>query len=111
MTAVIAFRSGSGRKTAAKTSGTVKRTTVNFKTKGTYVPKQQTPVKQPEFGSFTDVYKDAWYYNDVEWAYTQKLMIGVGKQLFRPNGAITMPEVATVMARISKADLDSYEAA
>jgi hypothetical protein len=71
----------------------------------------QTPVQTPvadEQTGFTDVSKTAWYYEDLTWASTNKLMLGVGNNKFNPSGKISDSMVVTVLARMAKIDTDTY---
>ena len=46
----------------------------------------------------------------MDWAYQQKLMIGVTEQIYAPYGAISSATVVTVLARMDKVNLDDYAA-
>ncbi len=60
---------------------------------------------------FQDVSTNDWFYSDVEWAYQEKLMIGVSEDLYAPDKAITSAMVVTVLARLDGVDLTAYEGA
>lgn len=51
---------------------------------------------------FTDVARDAWYAEAVEYCAAQGLMIGNGEGTFEPNRPITRAELATVLMRMNK---------
>ena len=65
-------------------------------------------------GTFSDVSKDKWYVNAIQFCYDQHFMSGKGKdpeddgkQIFDPNGTITRAEFATVLYNMSgKQDVD-----
>ena len=59
---------------------------------------------------FQDISSSDWFYPDVDWAYQQKLMIGVTEQIYAPYGAISSATVVTVLARMDKVNLDDYAA-
>ena len=58
---------------------------------------------------FVDVFRPDWFYGDVDWAYEQRLMVGVGNNRFAPQNKITAAMVVTTLARMSKVDLTNYE--
>lgn len=82
-------------------------------------PTPSKPSKNPDknnnttapSGVFDDVRKNDWFYDDVMWAYEQKYMVGVSSRLFAPNQNITQAMAVTVLARITNADLKSFEKA
>lgn len=49
---------------------------------------------------FTDVPKNAWYYNSVSLAYQKGLVAGTSKTSFSPNGTLTIIEAVTLAARM-----------
>ena len=51
---------------------------------------------------FTDVARDAWYAEAVEYCAAQGLMIGNGEGTFEPNRPITRAEMAAVLMRMKK---------
>lgn len=57
---------------------------------------------------FWDISSDDWFYPDVDWAYQQKLMIGVTSQTYAPYGPISPATVVTVLARMDKVNLGDY---
>lgn len=57
---------------------------------------------------FDDIHETDWFYNDVNWAYNQKFMVGVSNQLFAPNESVTGGMVVTVLSRIADADVNEY---
>ena len=57
---------------------------------------------------FWDVSASDWFYADVDWAYQQKLMIGVTGQTYAPYGPISPATVVTVLARMDKVDHTAY---
>lgn len=58
--------------------------------------------------TFQDVSSNNWFYSDVEWAYQNKLMIGVTKDLYKPYNPISPAMVVTVLSRMDKVDLSQY---
>lgn len=54
---------------------------------------------------FTDVVKTHWAFQQVEFVYDKKIMIGVGNNLFHPSAAITQEQfVVTIVRAINKGD-------
>ena len=80
-------------------------------------PKPVQPVQKPAdnaaapTGTFDDVRKSDWFYDNVMWAYEQKYMVGVSSRLFAPKQNITQAMAVTVLARLADADLKSFEKA
>lgn len=76
--------------------------------------KPTTPVT-PSAPTAADVFQDitaqAWYYADVDWAYQNKLMIGVSGDRYAPSGLISPSTVVTVLARMDGVDLSRYAGA
>ena len=78
--------------------------------------KPQTPDKtKPETAqpgsaaaTFRDVSSGNWFFADVEWAYQNRLMIGVTKDLYKPYNPISPAMVVTVLSRMDKVDLSQY---
>lgn len=60
---------------------------------------------------FTDVSVADWFYPDVDWAYQNELMIGVGNNLYLPGGMISAATVVTVLARMDGVDQSQYTGA
>ena len=60
------------------------------------------PKLQPAMPSmfFDDVKTSDWFYHDVEYVYYNRLMGGVGNNLFDPNGECTRGMVVTVLYRM-----------
>ncbi len=46
---------------------------------------------------FTDVSKNAWYYNYVNWGYQKGIVNGVGEDKFAPNASITREQMAVML--------------
>ena len=63
----------------------------------------------PTWSLFYDTFPNEWYFQDVKWAYENKLMIGISKNLFGPNQFSNAAMVATVLARLGKIDLTLYK--
>lgn len=57
---------------------------------------------------FIDVPKDAWFYDEVQWAVKNNTMIGTSENTFAPNTPISQAMVTTVMARMAGVDLSKY---
>lgn len=58
---------------------------------------------------FIDVNVTDWFYEDVDWAYDNKLMVGVSNLFFEPGTSITGGMVVTVLARLADVDVSEYE--
>lgn len=69
----------------------------------------QTPSTSGTPMSFVDVATASWYYDDVNWAYTQGLMMGESSTVFAPDGAISQATIVTVLARMLNVNLDRYK--
>ncbi len=68
------------------------------------------PDKVPgDEGVFSDVTSQDWFYEDVRWAYENKIMVGYSDEQFAPSEAITSSMVVTVLARLANADMTAYE--
>ncbi len=52
-----------------------------------------------EYQGFTDVDENNWFYPNVVFAYTHKLMNGVGENQFAPNGNVTRAMLVTILYR------------
>lgn len=72
-------------------------------------PVEETP--QTAADVFTDVSASDWFYPDVDWAYQNELMIGVGNDLYLPGGMISSATVVTVLARMDNVDQSQYAGA
>jgi hypothetical protein len=57
---------------------------------------------------FTDVHEGAWYYTDVEFAYSSGLMQGSSQSAFSPNDPMTRGMLATVLGRLAGVDASGY---
>lgn len=69
------------------------------------------PEKAPEKADgFADVNSWDWFYNDVEWAYSNKHMVGVNTAYFMPSENVTQGMIVTVLARMAKVDTSKYAA-
>ena len=69
----------------------------------------EVPVAPPETViSFTDISTGNWFYSDVEWAYNNKLMIGINNAQWKPNSPATLGMLITVLARLAEVDTDVY---
>ncbi len=73
-------------------------------------PSTPSTPSQPK-QSFTDVPRTDWSFNDVEWANTNGLMVGIGNEQFGPTAQISDAMVVSVLARLAKADLSAYTSA
>lgn len=55
---------------------------------------------KPQFSAdagFTDVSRDAWYYDAVQWAAKNKVAVGVGDSKFAPDADVTREQFATML--------------
>lgn len=77
------------------------------------IQKPTTPVTPEAPKTTADIFQDItaqdWYYADVDWAYQNKLMIGVTSDIYLPYGLISPATVVTVLARMDKVDLSQYD--
>lgn len=68
------------------------------------------PDEAPEEAvGFIDVNSNVWYYDDINWTYRQKLMVGYNNALFAPMDKITTSNIVAILARASKDNLKQYE--
>ena len=56
---------------------------------------------EPEQMNFTDVSEDDWFYGDVEYAYENGIINGVGDDRFAPNGTLTRAMAVTMLYRLT----------
>lgn len=57
---------------------------------------------------FTDLDKDAWYYDEVVAAYERGIMVGTSDTTFEPNSPVTREMFVTALSRVLDADLSRY---
>lgn len=67
---------------------------------------EEAPV---DASDFVDVSTEEWFYEEVQWAYTNEIMVGYNNAEFAPNESITNSMVATVLARLADVDITAYE--
>ena len=60
---------------------------------------EQKPEITPVEDTFSDVSQESWYYNAVEWAASQSLVMGRGEGVFDPDGNITRQEMVVMLHR------------
>lgn len=60
---------------------------------------ENTPVSSKETSIFTDVKANAYYADAVKWASSEKLILGFGNGLFRPEEEITREQLAHILAK------------
>ena len=58
---------------------------------------------------FSDIATDKWFYEDVQWAYANNIMVGYDDKHFAPSETITSSMVVTVLARLANIDISAYE--
>jgi hypothetical protein len=58
--------------------------------------------RKPETMPFTDVPKNAWYYDAVRWAWENGITSGTSPTKFRPDRACTRAEAVTMLYRMSQ---------
>ena len=58
----------------------------------------EVPVTPPT--TFNDVGKGDWFYDNVEYVYKKGLMMGVGNNVFSPDGTVTRAMTVTVIYRL-----------
>ena len=68
---------------------------------GTYV--------EGDISQFTDVPRDAWYYDEIAMACHMGTYEGTGANTMSPENTITRQEVLTILARALQLDEDRYE--
>lgn len=68
---------------------------------GTYV--------EGDISRFTDVPKDAWYYDEIAMACHMGTYEGTGKSTMSPENTITRQEVLTILARALQLDTEAYK--
>lgn len=68
---------------------------------GTYV--------EGDISQFTDVPKDAWYYDEIAMACHMGTYEGTGKSTMSPENTITRQEVLTILARALQLDTERYK--
>lgn len=56
-------------------------------------------------GGFTDIDRDKWYYEAVEYVYSNGVMVGVTNTEFAPDMSTNRAMVVAVLARLAAADL------
>jgi len=59
--------------------------------------------------TFLDVLPSSWYYEDVKWAFDNKIMEGVNEQTFAPDSAISQGTIVLMLARMAKINLDQFK--
>ncbi len=59
--------------------------------------KEGRPAAATNGNPYTDVPKDQWYYNAVQWAYENKITSGTSKTTFEPNSEVTREQFAKFM--------------
>ncbi len=59
--------------------------------------KEGRPAATTNGNPYTDVSKDQWYYNAVQWAYENKITSGTSETTFEPNSEVTREQFARFM--------------
>lgn len=59
--------------------------------------KEGRPAAATNGNPYTDVPKDQWYYNAVQWAYENKITSGTSETTFEPNSEVTREQFAKFM--------------
>ena len=59
--------------------------------------KEGRPAATTNGNPYTDVPKDQWYYNAVQWAYENKITSGTSETTFEPNSEVTREQFARFM--------------
>ena len=67
------------------------------------------PVSDTSSPPLADVSPEDWFYEDVCWAYQQKLMLGDPTLHFVPEEAVSQATIVTVLARMMDVDLSRYD--
>ncbi len=65
-------------------------------------------VEKPVCSLFDDVRDNAWYFPAVKYVYEKGLITGISADLFAPKDSLTRAQAATVIAKLSAADISSY---
>ena len=63
----------------------------------------------PDARDFADVSADDWFFEDVQWAYANNIMVGYNSASFAPSDTITTNMVVTVLSRLAGVDITAYE--
>ena len=99
-------------------TNTVKKAAQNYRVSGgssggsgSSKPETKPQVPATAADIFRDISANDWFYSDVNWAYQNKLMIGVTSNTYVPYGLISPATAVTVLARMDQVDLDDYAAA
>lgn len=61
-----------------------------------------------EASGFYDVNANAWYYDDVNWAFHANLMVGYNNAIFAPDNKMVLSNIVTVLAKLSGDDFTKY---
>lgn len=74
---------------------------------------EPAPADGPAFSEtvnpFTDLDKDAWYYDEVLYAYNHKIMIGMSEKSFAPNDGMTRAMFLTALGRMCGVNPNFYK--
>jgi hypothetical protein len=66
----------------------------------------KTPLANAEEYRFEDVRADYWFYEAVNFVYTNDIMQGISSDLFAPNASLNRAMAATVLFRMAEAEAD-----
>lgn len=69
-----------------------------------------TELKDNPPSTFTDVSVDDWFYDSVEYVYSENLMQGTGKNTFAPKNMLTRAMFVTILGRLDGFDTAQYTA-
>ena len=56
--------------------------------------------QEVQYGHFTDVPKDSWYYDAVYYVYNHDIMDGIGNRTFNPYGDLSRAMIVTTLYRL-----------
>jgi len=95
------------RKSSGGSGGASSSAPVNTPTN---VPNNETPSNSTSTPmTFTDIPKNSWYHDDIQWVFDSKIMQGVNEQTFAPDSAISQGTIVLTLARMAKVDLDKFK--
>ena len=77
----------------------------NFTAYAKWVP----DVAPIDASGFIDIEAGAWYYDDVNWAYSNGIMVGMNNLEFAPDATVTQCMVTTVLARCAGVNIEQYK--
>lgn len=74
------------------------------------VPQSHEPF-EPVIGNFIDVKQTDWFFEDIQWAYQNQIMIGISETEFAPSTPASPAMIALTLAHMLDVDLSGYDQA